>query len=58
MLEDMLRFTLSEDIYDVNRVNDQATAWASQVNLYDLAAMAEVQDWQGRLEDDAARATI
>ena len=56
MLEDMLRFTLSEDIYDVNRVNDQAAAWATQVNLYDMAAMVEVQDWQGRLEDDAARA--
>ena len=26
MLEDMLRFTLSENIYDVNRVNDQAAS--------------------------------
>jgi anaerobic magnesium-protoporphyrin IX monomethyl ester cyclase len=55
LLDDMLRFTLSEDIYDVNRVNDQAADWAGQVNLYDMAAMAEVQDWQVRLEADAVR---
>jgi anaerobic magnesium-protoporphyrin IX monomethyl ester cyclase len=56
LLEDMLRFTMSEDIYEVNRVNDQAAVWAGQVNLYDMAAMAEVNDWQGRLESDATRA--
>jgi hypothetical protein len=46
MLEEMLDFTLREDIYDANRVNDQAAAWASRVNLFDLQALAELEAWE------------
>lgn len=50
MLEEMLRFTLEQDLYDVNRVNDQVAAWASCINLFDLGVQAELEDWRTRLE--------
>jgi len=46
MLEEMLDFTLHENIYDAALVNDQAAAWASRVNLFDLHAQAELADWR------------
>ncbi len=32
----MFDFTLHENIYDARLVNDQAAAWASRINLFDL----------------------
>jgi hypothetical protein len=42
----MFDFTLRENIYDANLVNDQAAAWASRVNLFDLQAQAELEAWE------------
>ena len=58
LLEEMLRFTLTENIYDTNLVNDQAARWALQVNLYDMAEEARLQDWQRRLERSATAASV
>ncbi len=49
MLEEMFDFTLHENIYDANRVNDQAAAWASRINLFDLQVQAELLDWKAEL---------
>jgi hypothetical protein len=46
MLEEMFDFTLHENIYDAALVNDQAAAWASRVNLFDLHTQAELADWR------------
>lgn len=40
-LEEMLDFTLRENIYDANRVNDQVAAWASRVNLNAVTGMTD-----------------
>jgi hypothetical protein len=49
MLEEMLDFTLRENIYDAGLVNDQAAAWASRVNLFDLQAQAELEAWEAKV---------
>jgi len=49
MLEEMFDFTLHENIYDANRVNDQAAAWASRINLFDLQVQAELMAWKARV---------
>lgn len=49
MLEEMFDFTLHENIYDANRVNDQAATWASRVNLFDLQLQAELSDWKAEI---------
>ena len=46
MLEEMFDFSLRENIYDAGLVNDQAAAWASRVNLFDLQAQAELEAWE------------
>jgi anaerobic magnesium-protoporphyrin IX monomethyl ester cyclase len=49
MLEEMFDFTLHEDIYDANLVNDQAATWAGNVNLFDLPVQAELLDWKAQV---------
>ena len=49
VLEEMFDFTLHENIYDVNLVNDQAAAWASRINLFDLETQAELLDWKAQV---------
>ena len=49
MLEEMFDFTMHENIYDVNLVNDQAAAWASRINLFDLQVQAELLDWKAQV---------
>jgi anaerobic magnesium-protoporphyrin IX monomethyl ester cyclase len=46
MLEEMLAYNLEQDIYAVNRVNDQVAAWAGQIHLFDLEIKAELADWR------------
>jgi len=50
ILEEMLDLVLHENIYDANLINDQAAAWASRVNLFDLQALAELEAWRAKLE--------
>ena len=49
MLEEMFDFTLHENIYDANLVNDQAATWASRVNLFDLEVGAELAAWKAQI---------
>jgi hypothetical protein len=53
ILEEMLDFTQHENIYDANLVNDQAAAWASRVNLFDLNTLAELVDWRAQVAQSA-----
>jgi hypothetical protein len=46
MLEEMFDFTMHENIYDANLVNDQAAAWASHINLFDLQVQEELLSWK------------
>ena len=46
MLEEMFDFTQHENIYDARLVNDQAAAWASRINLFDLEMLAELAIWR------------
>ncbi len=48
-LEEMLDFTLYENIYDARQVNDQVAVWASRINLFDLHVQAEFVDWRADL---------
>jgi radical SAM superfamily enzyme YgiQ (UPF0313 family) len=50
MLEEMLDFTLHENIYDAPRVNDLVAAWASRVNRFDLEVEAELEAWRQRID--------
>lgn len=50
VLEEMLDLVLHENIYDANLINDQASAWASRVNLFDVQALAELEAWRAKLE--------
>ncbi|MBI5303850.1 MAG: cobalamin B12-binding domain-containing protein [Chloroflexi bacterium] len=49
MLEEMLAYNLRENIYDVNRVNAQVVAWASQIRLFDLKMQIELADWRAQI---------
>jgi len=49
LLEEMLRFTTQENIYDAQRVNDQVSQWASRVNLFDLTMQAEFETWRAQM---------
>jgi anaerobic magnesium-protoporphyrin IX monomethyl ester cyclase len=53
MLEEMFDFTMHENIYDANLVNDQAAAWASRINLFDLQVQAELLDWKTQVASNA-----
>jgi len=55
MLEEMLEFTLHGDIYDAQRVNEQAAAWAGQINLFDLQGLAELDAWRARIHQSVGR---
>ena len=50
MLEEMLAYNLRENIYDVNRVNNQVAAWASQIQFFDLQAQADLIEWRNQLD--------
>ncbi|MGB8645512.1 MAG: radical SAM protein [Anaerolineae bacterium] len=52
ILEEMLAFTLQENIYDANRVNDQVSRWATAINRYDLQARQELDAWRMQMEQD------
>ncbi len=54
MLEEMFDFTLHEDIRNPALVNDQATAWASRINLFDLEVKAELEDWREQVDGRVA----
>ena len=58
MLEEMFDFTLHENIYDANRVNDQAAAWASHVNLFDLQMQAELMAWKAQVARSVQEHTL
>jgi anaerobic magnesium-protoporphyrin IX monomethyl ester cyclase len=49
IFEEMFDFTLHEDIHDPALVNDQAAAWASRINLFDLEVEAELWDWRAQV---------
>ncbi|MEW5717676.1 MAG: radical SAM protein [Chloroflexota bacterium] len=49
-LAEMLDYTLRENIYDANRVNDQVAAWANRVNLFDVNAQVELEEWRKQLD--------
>ncbi len=54
MFEEMFDFTLHEDIRNPALVNDQATAWASRINLFDLEVKAELEDWREQVDGRVA----
>jgi hypothetical protein len=49
IFEEMFDFTLHENIHDPTLVNDQAAAWASRINLFDLQVEAELWDWRAQV---------
>jgi hypothetical protein len=49
----MFDFVLRENIYDAKLVNDQAAAWASRVNLFDLQMQAELENWKAQVAQNA-----
>ncbi len=53
LLEDMLDFTLRENIYDAKRVNDRAADWAGRVNLFDMQTLAELLNWRAQIAQAA-----
>jgi hypothetical protein len=53
VLEEMFDFVLRENIYDAKLVNDQAAAWASRVNLFDLQMQAELENWKAQVAQNA-----
>lgn len=46
MLEEMFAFTQQENLHDARLVNDQAVAWATRINLFDLQRQAELAAWR------------
>jgi radical SAM superfamily enzyme YgiQ (UPF0313 family) len=54
MLDDMLRFVLSADIYNANEVNDQAARWAQDASLFDMRQMGVLAAWQEKLDRSVA----
>ncbi len=54
-LEEMFDFTLHGNIYDADLVNDQAAAWASRVNLFDLQVQAALMAWRARMARSVER---
>lgn len=46
ILEEMFDYVLHEDIYDANRVNDQAAAWATRINMFDLRLSSKLAEWR------------
>jgi anaerobic magnesium-protoporphyrin IX monomethyl ester cyclase len=49
IFEEMFDFTLHEDIRNPALVNDQAAAWATSINLFDLGVEAELRDWRAQV---------
>jgi anaerobic magnesium-protoporphyrin IX monomethyl ester cyclase len=49
IFEEMFDFTLREDIRDPILVNDRVVAWATRINLFDLALEADLEDWRGQV---------
>ncbi len=49
LMQEMLDFTLQENIYAVPRVNDQVAVWAGRVNACDLELQAELGEWRTQL---------
>jgi anaerobic magnesium-protoporphyrin IX monomethyl ester cyclase len=49
LLEEMLDFTLHENIYDAKRVNDRAAEWANRVNLFDMQTQVELSNWRAQV---------
>jgi radical SAM superfamily enzyme YgiQ (UPF0313 family) len=47
--EEMFDFTRHQDIRNPALVNDQAAAWATRVNLFDLKMNAELMDWRAQV---------
>ncbi|MGE5139722.1 MAG: B12-binding domain-containing radical SAM protein, partial [Rudaea sp.] len=54
ILREMLDYTLEEDIYNANGVNDQVARWATAVNLFDMQAREELSDWRTLLAAESA----
>jgi anaerobic magnesium-protoporphyrin IX monomethyl ester cyclase len=52
LLEEMLAFTLQEDIYAVAQVNERAAEWASRANLFDMQLLAELAALRERVVED------
>ena len=44
--EEMFDFALHADIHDPALVNERAAAWASRINLFDVAVEAEMEAWR------------
>jgi len=51
LFEEMFDFTLHDDIRNVARVNDLATACATRVNLFDLEVSAELDAWRDEVAE-------
>lgn len=50
LLEEMFDFTQHENIYDVNRVNDQAAQWATRINLFDVNNQIDLENWRKKMQ--------
>jgi hypothetical protein len=46
IFEEMFDFTRHADIHDFVPVNDQAAAWATRVNLFDLEGEVQLAAWR------------
>jgi radical SAM superfamily enzyme YgiQ (UPF0313 family) len=49
MLEEMFDFTMHANIYNTKLVNDQASTWASRINLFDLQVQPELIGWKAQM---------
>ncbi len=54
MLDDMLRYVLTANLYNANEVNDQAARWARQASLFDMQHMGRVAEWQKEMDRSVA----
>ena len=43
---EMLSFAASGDLYDADRVNERAAAWAGRVNTFDMRVGEELSEWR------------
>lgn len=46
VLEEMLDYVLTENIYNANEVNDQTVRWATRINLFDLDLKSDLTAWR------------
>lgn len=55
LLEEMLAFSLHEDIYDAQLVNQRAADWATRANRFDLQTLGRLAAWREQMTQEVGR---